>query len=75
MEQLKKVIGDNMRTIDSQSSDADSLLAELVASPLVTNQVGEASNQAIELREAPPLPTPQILENDDPDLLHSIPLK
>ena len=75
MEQLKKAIADNMRTIDSQSSDADSLLAELVASPLDLNQVGEASNQAIELREAPPLPTPQIVEIDDPDLLHSNPLK
>jgi hypothetical protein len=75
MEQLKKAIADNMRTIDSQSSDADSLLAELVASPLDLNQVGDASNQAIELRETPPLPTPQILDETDPDLLHSTPLK
>jgi hypothetical protein len=75
IEQLKKAIADNMRTVDTETSDADSLLAELVASPIETNQFGDASLAAIEPVRTPPEGTPKIVENDDPDLLHSTSLK
>jgi hypothetical protein len=75
MEQLKKVIADNMRTVDSNQDDASSLLAELVAVPLATKGESDSERQAIELREAPPEGDPQVLDDADPILLHSIPLK
>lgn len=75
MDQLKKVIADNMRTIDSNQDDASSLLAELVADPLASKIVVDSDSQAIELREAPPEGDPQVLDDADPILLHSIPLK
>lgn len=75
MEQLKKVIADNMRTVDSNQDDANSLLAELVAVPLATKGESDSDSLAIELREAPPEGDPQVLDDADPILLHSIPLK
>ncbi len=75
MEQLKKAIADNMRTVDSSQDDATSLLAELVASPLATKDEADSESLEIELREAPPEGDPQDFNDADPILLHSIPLK
>lgn len=75
MEQLKKAIGENMRTVDNEASDADSLLAELVADPIETRGELETDSLAIELLETPPEGDPQFAESDDPILLHTIPLK
>ena len=75
MEQLKKAIADNMRTIDTDQDDATSLLAELVASPLETKDELDSDSLAIEQREAPPEGDPQVLDAHDPSILHSIPHK
>ena len=75
MEQLKKAIADNMRTVDSNQGDAESLLAELVSSPIETKDELDSDSLAIELLEAPPEGDPQVLDAHDPSILHSIPHK
>lgn len=75
MEQLKKAIADNMRTVDSNQGDAESLLAELVSSPIETKDELDSDSLAIELLEAPPEGDPQVLDAHDQSILHSIPHK
>ena len=75
MEQLKKAIADNMRTVDSESNDAESLLAELVSSPIEIKDESDSESQAIELVATPPEGSPQDLDDADHAILHSIPHK
>jgi hypothetical protein len=75
MEQLKKAIADNMRTVNSSEGDAESLLAELVSSPIETKDEADSDSLAIEQLEAPPEGDPQVSDAHDPSILHSIPLK
>jgi hypothetical protein len=75
MEQLKKAIADNMRTVNSSEGDAESLLAELVSSPIETKDELDSDSLATEQLEAPPEGDPQVLDAHDPSILHSIPHK
>lgn len=72
MDQLKKAIADNMRTVDNETADADSLLAELVSSPIEIESESDSGSQEVQLLETPPEGSPQVLDERDPALLHKV---